>query len=132
MILKIIFPKQQRAAQAGQQQMAGMQNMRANQGMPNAMGNVMPNVVGNVMQQGNAMPPGSMNANNMNINMGKKAIDNWFLSNINQDFLFEFRLVFFQVQTLVNKLMLGVKSQIIWLARSHKRCPCKEFELIKQ
>lgn len=46
--------------------MAGMQNMRTNQAIPNAMGNVMPNVVGNVMQAG------PMNANAMNINMGKK------------------------------------------------------------
>lgn len=69
-----IFSKQQRAAQGGQQQMSGMQNMRANQAMSNAMGNVIPNVVGNVMQQGNAMPPGSINANNMNINMGTKTI----------------------------------------------------------
>lgn len=71
--------KQQRAAQVGQQQqMAGMQNMRVNQAMSNAMGNVMPNVVGNVMQQGNTMPPESINANNMNMNMGKKTIGKVF------------------------------------------------------
>lgn len=55
---------------AGQQQMQGMPNMqgmRANQ----AMQNTMTNVVGNQMQQGNAMPPGAMNSNNMNMNMGK-------------------------------------------------------------
>lgn len=54
--------------------MPNMQGLRGNQAMPNAMGNQMPNVVGNAMQQGNAMPPGAMNANNMNMNMGKMAL----------------------------------------------------------
>lgn len=46
--------------------MQNLQAARANQAMPNAMGNV--------MQQGNAMPPGSINAGNMNINMSKFTI----------------------------------------------------------
>lgn len=57
------------------QSMPNMQGIRANQAIPNTMGNAMPNA--NAMQQGNVMQPGmnannmNMNANNMNMNMGK-------------------------------------------------------------
>lgn len=56
--------------------MVGMQGIRTNQAIGNAVPNSMQNA--NVMQQGNVMQPGAMNpnamnmnSNNMNINMGE-------------------------------------------------------------